>query len=203
MKNLTNKRIRTGLLTAALAGGTILGATQVGGVVNAQVDDVPTEQPADAEATTDDLTFEERREARQERREARQEARLANAQEVADVIGVDVEVLHEWIRGGGTLAEVAEQNQVSVDAVVAVLVEQHNERIDAAIESGRIDADEADEKRADVEERVTTRVTEGRPERGEGGFGPRGQGGHGGDRGLRGGGEGPPAHAPAADDAEG
>lgn len=202
MKNLTNKRIRTGLLTAALAGGTILGATQVGGVVNAQVDDVPTEQPADADTPADDLTFEERREARQERREARHEARLANAQEVADVIGVDVEVLHEWIRGGGTLAEVAEENGVSIDAVVAVLVEQQNERIDDAVDSGRIDADEADEKRAEVEERVTARVNEGRPERGagEGGFGPRGHGGHGG---PRGGGEGPPADAPAADDAEG
>jgi len=202
MKNLTNKRIRTGLLTAALAGGTILGATQVGGVVNAQVDDVPTEQPADADTSADDLTREERREARQERREARQEARQANAQEVADVIGVDVEVLHEWIRGGGTLAEVAEQNEVSIDAVVAVLVEHQNERIDEAVASGRIDADEADEKRAEVEERVTARVNEGRPERGagEGGFGHRG---HGGDRGPRGGGEGPPAGAPAVADAEG
>jgi len=197
MKNLTNKRIRTGLLTAALAGGTILGATQVGGIVNAQVDDVPTEQKAD------DLTREERREARQARREARQEVRQANAQEVADVIGVGVDVLHEWIRGGGTLAEVAEQNGVSIDAVVAVLVEHQNERIDEAVASGRIDADEANEKRAEVTERVTTRVIEGRPERGagEGGFGPRGDRG---DRGPRGhGGEGPPAGAPAAADAEG
>jgi len=200
MKNLTNKRIRTGLLTAALAGGTILGATQVGGIVNAQVDDVPTEQKAD------DLTREERREARQARREARQEVRQANAQEVADVIGVGVDVLHEWIRGGGTLAEVAEQNGVSIDAVVAVLVEHQNERIDEAVASGRIDADEANEKRAEVTERVTTRVIEGRPERGagEGGFGPRSHGGDRGDRGPRGhGGEGPPAGAPAAADAEG
>ena len=196
MENLPNRRIRTGRLPAALAGGTILGAPQVGGVVNAQVDDVPTEQPAD------DLTRKERREARQERREARQEARQANAQEVADVIGVDVDVLHEWIRGGGTLAEVAEQNGVSIDAVVAVLVEHQNERIDEAVASGRIDADEADEKRAEVTERVTTRVNEGRPERraGEGGFGPRGRGG---DRGPRGGAEGPPAGASAAADAEG
>ena len=53
MKTFTNKRIRTGLLTAALAGGTLLGATQVGGVVNAQTDDVPTEEPTDTEAPAD------------------------------------------------------------------------------------------------------------------------------------------------------
>lgn len=208
MKNLTSKRVRTGLLAAAIGGGTLFGVTQIGGVVNAQTDDTPTD-----EATTDDapvrdrdrlrfedLTEEEReqlREERQERREERRELRQANAQEVAELLGVDSDVLRDWILGGGTLAEIAEQNGVSVDAVVDLIVEQKNERIDTALENGRIDAETADEKRAELEERVTTRVNEGRPERGEGeGFGPRG------DRGPRGG-AGAPADAPAADDAEG
>jgi len=205
MKKFTNKRIRTGLLTAALAGGTLLGATQVGGVVNAQVDDVPTEEPTDTDTDTPgdagDLTVEEReqrREQRQERREERREARSANAEEVAGLIGVEVEDIHEWVRGGGTLAEIAEQNDVSVDAVVSLIVDQKNERLDQAVENGRLDAAEADEKRAEVEERVTSRVNEGRPERVDGeGSGPRG------DRGARGGGDGAPADAPATDDAEG
>lgn len=212
MKHLTSKRVRTGLLAAAIGGGTLLGATQIGGVVNAQTDDTTTD-----EVTTDtvgedtpvrdrdrdrfqDLTDEEReqlREERQERREARREARQANAQEVADLLGVDSEVLRDWIRGGGTLAEIADQNGVSVDDVVDLIVGQMNERLDAAVESGRLDAETADEKRAELEERVTTRVNEGRPERGEGdGFGPRG------DRGPRGG-DGAPAGPPAVDDAEG
>jgi hypothetical protein len=195
MKKLSNKRIRMGLLTAALAGGTILGATQVGGIVNAQVDDVPTEEQTDTTtpADVDDLTTEQReqrREEHQEHREARREARMANAEEVAGLIGVEVEDIHEWVRGGGTLAEIAEQNGVAVDDVVKLIVDQKNERIDEAVENGRIEADEADEKRAEVEERVTTRVTEGRPERGEGeGHGHRGE------RGPRGGGGGAPADA--------
>ena len=285
MKNLSNNRIRTGLLTAALAGGTLLGATQVGGIVNAQTDD-----PTVDDTTVEDPTRQDRREARREARqesmqeiasligvevdalgdwlqsggtlaevatengvdpaavielmvananeridvavengriaadevpekqaeaqeratavvnegqserpggEARQERRQESAQAMAELIGVEVDDLQEWIVGGGTLAELAEQNGVSVDAVVDVIVDQKNERIDEAVENGRIEADEADEKRAEVQERVTTRVNEGRPERGEGeGFGPRG------DRGPRGGG-GAPADAPAADDAEG
>ena len=209
MKNLTSKRVRTGLLAAAIGGGTLLGATQIGGVVNAQTDDTTTEETPADEATTgdtpvrdrdrlqlEDLTDEEReqlREERQVRREERREMRQANAQEVADLLGVDSEVLRDWIQGGGTLAEIAEQNEVSIEAVVALIVGQKNERIDAAVENGRIDAETADEKRAELEERVTTRVNEGRPERGEG-EGPRG------DRGPRGGGA--PADVPAADDAE-
>ena len=57
---------------------------------------------------------------------------------------------------------------MGVDAVVDLIVEQKNERIDEAVESGRIEATDADEMRAEVEERVTTRVNEGRPERGDG-----------------------------------
>ena len=213
MKSLTSKRVRTGLLAAAIGGGTLLGATQIGGVVNAQTDDTTTEESTGDDTTTDDapdrdrdrlrfedLTEEEReqlREERRERREERRELRQANAEEVADLLGVDSEVLRDWIHGGGTLAEIAEQNGVSVDAVVDLIVEQKNERIDTAVGNGHIDIETADEKRAELEERVTTRVNEGRPERGEGeGVGPRG------DRGPRGG-AGAPADAPAADDAEG
>jgi hypothetical protein len=200
MKTLTNKRIKTGLLSAALAGGTILGATQVGGIVNAQVDDATTDtvttQTADPAGTPDgDCSFEDRREQRQERREDRE----ADAQEVADLLGVTTDDLRDWARGGGTLAEIAEQNGVSVDAVVELIVQQQNERLDAAVADGKIDADRADELRAEIEARVTTRVNEGRPDRGDR-FGHRGDRGRGG---PDGGPDGSPDGAPPADDAEG
>ena len=60
-----------------------------------------------------------------------------------------------------------------------------------------MDAEDRDDALAEVEERATTRVNEGRPERGEGGFGERG------DRGPLGGGVGAPADAPADADVEG
>jgi len=181
-----NRRIRTGLLTAALAGGTILGATQVAGAVNAQTDDEPTEQPTDPADVEADAGHEARH---GERRQARQ----ADAQEIAELLGVDSEALHEQLHEeGATLAGIAEANGVAVDSVVDLLVEQQNERLDAAVEAGRLDAAEADEKRAEIEERVTTRVNEGRPEGGEG----RGKHGH--RRGGPGGHHGEaPADAPA------
>lgn len=167
-----NRRIRTGLLTAALAGGTIVGATQVGGVVNAQTDDEPTEQPTDApdeEAPAPADADGEQDAEREARREAHRETREANVQELAELLNVDSETLREQLRDeGATLAEIAGTNSVPVESVVALLVEQKNERLDAAVEAGRLDAAEADEKRAEIEERVTTSVNEGRPERGEG-----------------------------------
>ncbi len=101
-------------------------------------------------------------------REGRQERRQESAQEMADLIGVEVEALTDWLRNGGTLAEIAEQNDVDPEAVVELIVENMTERIDQAVENGRIDAEEVDEALAEIEERATTRVNEGRPERGEG-----------------------------------
>lgn len=172
MTNTSNtrrsRRVRTGLLTAALAGGAILGATQVGGAVNAQTDE-PTEQPTDAPDGEAPTSAE-----REARHEARREAREANKQELAELLNVDSDALHEQLReDGATLAEIAESNGVPVESVVALLVEQKNERLDAAVEAGKLDAAEADEKRAEIEERVTTLVNEGHPDRGEG-FGGRG-----------------------------
>ncbi|MFT6393360.1 MAG: hypothetical protein ACJA14_002890 [Ilumatobacter sp.] len=191
--NTMNKRIRTSLLTAAIAGGTILGVTQVGGVANAQVDDAP----APAETTADDDTTD-----KAARRAAHQEARQANRDEIASLLGLDSEALREQLQGGSTLADVAQAQGVETSEIVDLLVGQKTERIAAAVEAGRITEEEAAAKSAEFEERVQTRVEEGRPERGEGergergprgegerGEGERGEGGPRGDRGPRGGGD--------------
>ena len=151
MKNFSNKRIRTGLLAAALAGGTIVGATQIGGIANAQTDDTTVEDPT-------------RDQTREERRDARHDAREESMQEIAALIGVDVDALHDWLRSGGTLAAVATENGVEPSAVIDLMVTNANERIDQAVEDGRIDADEADERRSEIQERITTMVNEGRPD---------------------------------------
>ena len=92
--------------------------------------------------------------------------------------GVDTDTLAEWLHGGGTLAQIAEGNGVDQQAVVDLIVGQMTDRLDMAVENGRIDEAEAAEKAADLVERVTTRVTEGRPEGAGEGRGHRG-GGHG------------------------
>jgi len=186
-------RLRTGLLTAALAGGAIVGVGQIAGVVSAQTDDTETAAPSTDTSTddgtdttvagnTDDTGTVDEGDGtdvgRRERREAERAEHAAMDQELADLLGIDAETLREELRGGATLAELAEENGVAVDSVVDLLVEQGNQRIDEAVDEGRLDAAQADEKRAELEERVTTRVNEGGGGRGEGrGPGRRGPGG--------------------------
>ncbi|MBT7430045.1 MAG: hypothetical protein HN783_09565 [Ilumatobacter sp.] len=149
-----NKSIRTGLISTALVAGSLIGA----GVVSAQVDDtVPVdpaiEQPADAPADGE--------------RGARSERRAERAQATADLLGIDVDELRAAFEDGQTLAQIAEANGVDVQTIIDAKVSAKTERINAAVEEGRLTEAEAAEKLADVEERVTTRVNEGRPERGE------------------------------------
>lgn len=180
-------KIRTTVITAALAGGSILGLASVTGIADAAVDtdatsetDTATPTAAVAAAQVDQTDTEADAQVdpdRAARRAARQEARQANRQEVADVLGVSVEDLAEQLQAGATLADVAEANGVAVSAVVDVIVQNKTDRIDLAVESERITAEEAAERIAGLDERVQTRVEEGRPERGEGEGrrGPRGQ----------------------------
>ena len=182
-----NKRIRTTILATAVAGGTLLGATQLGGIANAQVDD-------DGDTTVDESESPpEDGEARPPRGEGRRGAHL---DPLAEILGLDADVLREALRSGSTLADVATEQGVDVQVVVDAIVDARTERIEQAVDDGRITEEEAAEKAVDLEERVTTRVNEGRPERpaGEDGEGFRGR------RGPRGpeGGE-APADAPAPD----
>ena len=93
----------------------------------------------------------------------------------AETLGVTEDELRDALRGGDTLAEVAEREGVAVDTLVQALVAEARERLAAAVEDGRLTQAEADGKAADLQERITTAVQEG------GGFG-RGHGpgrGHG------------------------
>ena len=69
---------------------------------------------------------------------------------------------------GTTLAQVAEDQGVSVDTLVEALVQAQEDHIAQAVEDGRLTQDEADERLADLEERVTERVTSADPGRGHG-----------------------------------
>jgi hypothetical protein len=172
--------IRTTILTAAIAGGSIVGLAGVTGIADAAID---TDAASPAAAAIGDANDEGIADTdRAERRAARQAARETNRQEIADVLGVSVEDLSTELQGGATLADVAAANGVAVSDVVDAIVQQKTERVDQAVENGRMTAEEAAEKTADLEERVQTRVEEGRPERGDGegrrgGRGPRGGGG--------------------------
>ena len=94
---------------------------------------------------------------------------------VAEILGIDDADLVTALRDGQTLAEIAAANDVSVDTVVEALVGQAEARIDAAVEAGRLTAEEATTKKAELTDRITAMVNGERPERAP--FGGRGFGG--------------------------
>ncbi len=92
----------------------------------------------------------------------------------AEALGMSEEDLRTALAAdGATLARVAEDRGVAVDTLVQALVAAEQERIAEAVADGRLTQAEADERLADLEQRVTERVETG--SRGPGG--PDGAGG--------------------------
>lgn len=96
----------------------------------------------------------------------------------AEAIGISEDDLDTALRDGQTIAEVAEANGVDVQVVIDALVTEATARLDEAAQEGRIDAAEADERTADLTERITDLVNgEGLPGRPFGGPRSGGPGG--------------------------
>jgi hypothetical protein len=79
----------------------------------------------------------------------------------AEAIGITEDELRDALRDGRTIAEVAEANDVEPQAVIDALVAEATERLDDAVADGRIDEADADERRAELTERITELVNEG------------------------------------------
>lgn len=77
---------------------------------------------------------------------------------IAEALGLEPAELREALAGGATLAEVAEEQGVSTDDLVASLVDDVEERVASALEAERIDEDRADEILAGAEERAEALV---------------------------------------------
>ncbi len=76
---------------------------------------------------------------------------------------------------GTTLAEVAQEQGVEVQSLVDALVSAQQERLAEAVEDGRLTQEQADERFADLEERITERVNSEAPAEGGRGHGFRGE----------------------------
>lgn len=137
-----------------------------------------TQDQADAVTERVDEHRQERRAEFEERRAEHEAEREAFAEELAAAAGVTVDELQAARENGDSLADIAGDN---VDAVIDLLVQHQTDRINDAVENGRIDAERAEEALADIEERVTEMVNgEIPPRRGLGHHdhrGPRGFGG--------------------------
>ncbi|NNK91387.1 MAG: hypothetical protein HKO87_03065 [Acidimicrobiia bacterium] len=100
----------------------------------------------------------------------------AHLTEIAEVLGLTVDELKTQLQEGATLADVAGDQ---VDDVAQLITDQMNERVDQALEDGRITEEEAAEKRAEIEEKVTE-ILNGEADFGRRGHGRRGHGPRGG-----------------------
>ncbi len=81
-----------------------------------------------------------------------------NLDDAAEAIGIDEADLRAAIEDGDTIADVAEANGVDVDDVIDAMVDAKEDHIAEKVEEGRITQEQADEKLADVEAKITDRV---------------------------------------------
>lgn len=91
---------------------------------------------------------------------------------LADVLGLDAATLEEQLRAGDTMADIAEQQGVALEDVIAALEAQATERLDQAVDDGRITQEQADEMLEGIADRIDAAVN------GEAPLGGRGFGGH-------------------------
>ncbi len=79
---------------------------------------------------------------------------LASFGAAAEVIGIENAELREALADGATLAEVAEENGVTVETLVDGLVAALNEKVDELVDNGRI----TDEQAAEIKENAPERI---------------------------------------------
>lgn len=91
---------------------------------------------------------------------------MGDIESLASTLKMTTDELHSAIHDGKTLAEIAKEQGVSTDTVVAAIVKAATARIDEAVKAGRLTADQAKQLKAGLEEKVTTFVNEGGPMRG-------------------------------------
>ena len=86
---------------------------------------------------------------------------------VAETIGITEDDVLAGLQSGQTLAEIAEANGSSADAVIQAILADMTERAAAKVAAGEITQAEADEFLANATERVTDMVNNGGPRHGD------------------------------------
>ncbi|NNF53155.1 MAG: hypothetical protein HKN03_01805 [Acidimicrobiales bacterium] len=102
--------------------------------------------------------------------------RAGESEVVTELLGLTEAEIRTEIQAGNTLAEVAEAQGVPTQTLIDALVTEHQEHLDQAVTDGRLTEEEAAERSADLEERVTARVNGELEGRGRPGHGRRGAG---------------------------
>lgn len=180
-----NKLLGAAALVAAIAGGAVTGALLgVPAVTAAQEGDEPTttvQTDDHGDDQTDDQTDDEAGTSDDRFGKAgpfcgpgswRIRAFFGAHLSAAAALGISEEELGDALRDGDTIAEVAEANDVDVQDVVDTLVAKATAAIDEAVGEENLDAERAEEIKADLAERVTAHVNGEHPAGGGPGHGP-------------------------------
>ena len=77
---------------------------------------------------------------------------------VEDVLGLSAEEIRAGLDEGKTLADLAEEQGVSVEDLADAMAAQAIERIDQAVEDGKIDADRAADAKANLDEMIDNAI---------------------------------------------
>lgn len=176
----TQNMKRFGIPTALVVGGVTAGSLFAPiGLAAAQEADSDTEPDTTVESDAGEVEAGESETGEDTEREGRRgNRRAAKAEALTEALGLTVEEIRAGFSEGNSIADMAEAQGVSTDDVKAALVAAANERIDAAVESGRLDEAEAEEKRAELDERIDEMITAD-PSEFEGRRGHGNRGGHG------------------------
>ena len=95
---------------------------------------------------------------RQEKRAHRDAKFSESFSDLAAQLGTDLEGLKSAYGEGQSLAQLAESNGIDPQTVIDVLVARASERIDAAVEAGKLSAEQAETWQSDLEARISERV---------------------------------------------
>jgi hypothetical protein len=135
---------------SALAGGALFGPALAGAQEEPQDQEAPDQEPG---------------EQREGRGPCGGPGRGRHLEAAAAAIGIEEDALREGLQNDQTMAEVAQANNVDPQTVVDALVADVSARIDEKVAEGELTQEEADERKAELPERMTALVNGERPER--------------------------------------
>jgi len=81
----------------------------------------------------------------------------------AKALGVSTDDLRGQLRDGKTIAQVADDRNVDKQKVIDAMVADATDHIDQAVQDGKLTADQANERKSGLKDRITTLVNEGKP----------------------------------------
>lgn len=156
MKKLLAAATAVGLLTLG-AGGTAFAQSDGGSGSSTS-----TTAPAADSSKSGQAPGADRRGAR---RHVRREALKVAAQAAADAIGVTKDELKTAVKGGQSVAELAQSKGVSIDDVKSAISKALTDRIDKAVADGKVTADQAAKVKGNLDARIDKLVNRHRGDR--------------------------------------